>query len=70
MDQFGGEFIPEVIVGLVRSGKVSEARIDVSVRRLLREKFVMGLFDHPYIDPDLAENTVDRADFKARSGSM
>lgn len=65
VDQFGGEFCPEVVVDLVRNGKVSEARIDESVRRLLREKFVLGLFDHPYIDPDLAEQTVGRADFKA-----
>jgi beta-glucosidase len=65
VDQFGGEFIPEVIVDLVRGGKLSESRIDVSVRRLLKEKFVMGLFDQPYIDPDLAEQTVGRADFKA-----
>ena len=43
VDQFGGEFCPEVIVDLVRSGKISEARLDVSVRRLLREKFVLGL---------------------------
>ena len=65
VDQFGGEMCSEIIVELVRSGQVSEERIDQSVRRLLREKFVLGLFDHPYLDPDLAEKTVGKAEFKA-----
>lgn len=64
-DQFGGEACPEVIVELVRSGRISEERIDVSVRRILREKFVLGLFDRRYVDVDLAAETVGRADFKA-----
>ncbi|MFF0743900.1 glycoside hydrolase family 3 protein [Streptomyces sp. NPDC004111] len=64
-DQFGGEACPEVIVELVRSGRVSEERIDVSVRRVLREKFVLGLFDRRYVDVDLAAETVGRADFRA-----
>ncbi|MFC8506048.1 glycoside hydrolase family 3 protein [Streptomyces sp. NPDC057411] len=65
-DQFGGEQCPEVIVALVESGRVPEARIDASVRRLLREKFVLGLFDERrYVDPDEAEETVGRADFTA-----
>jgi len=35
---------------LVQSGKVSQAAIDEGVRRILRVKFAMGLFDHPYTD--------------------
>jgi len=65
VDQFGGESCPEVIVELVRTGQVSEPRIDTSVRRLLREKFRLGLFDHPYLDPDLAERVVGNVDFRA-----
>jgi len=34
----------------VKSGKLSEARIDQSVRRLLRLKFQLGLFDNPFVD--------------------
>ena len=45
IDQFGGEACPEVLVELVRSGQVSEARVDISVRRLLRDKFRLGLFE-------------------------
>jgi len=37
-DQFGGENIPEVIVELVKSGQISEERINKSVRRILKEK--------------------------------
>jgi beta-glucosidase len=65
VDQFGGEACPDVIVELVRSGEVSEARIDESVRRILRDKFRLGLFDNPYVDPDQAEKVVGKAEFKA-----
>ncbi|MFE0801212.1 glycoside hydrolase family 3 protein [Streptomyces sp. NPDC058812] len=64
-DQFGGEACPEVVVELVRSGRISEERLDVSVRRLLREKFLLGLFDNPYVDPDLAEEIVGDSEFRA-----
>lgn len=33
---------------LVRSGAVPEAAVDEAVRRVLRVKFAVGLFDHPY----------------------
>jgi beta-glucosidase len=63
-DQFGGEACPEVIVQLVREGKISEERIDQSIRRLLRDKFRLGLFDHPYLDVDAAEKTVGKPEFR------
>jgi beta-glucosidase len=62
-DQFGGESRPELVVELVRSGRLSQARIDQSVRRLLREKFVLGLFDQPFLDTNRALATIGRADF-------
>jgi beta-glucosidase len=39
----------------VRQGKVSEALIDRAVARILRVKFLTGLFEYPYVDPDYAE---------------
>jgi beta-glucosidase len=51
-DMFGGEAMPEVVVALVKSGKIREERIDSSVRRILREKFRLGLFDNPYLNPE------------------
>ncbi len=65
MDQFGGESCVEVVIDLVRSGQVPESRIDESVRRLLRDKFRLGLFDDPYVDADAAEQLVGREDFRA-----
>ena len=48
-DMFGGEAVPEMVVELVNSGQISEERIDISVRRILKEKFKLGLFDNPYL---------------------
>ena len=64
VDQFGGESCPEVIVDLVRSGEVPEARIDQSVRRLLRQKFELGLFDAPYLDVEAAEKIAGNPSFR------
>jgi beta-glucosidase len=63
VDQFGGENNPQLVIDLVESGEVSLARIDHSVRKLLVEKLVLGLFDSPFIDPDVAVSTLGRADF-------
>ncbi|GCE45343.1 beta-glucosidase [Thermosporothrix hazakensis] len=65
VDQFGGEACPEVIVKLVRSGQIPESRLDVSVRRLLREKFRLGLFDNPYVDAEAAPSIVGKPEFRA-----
>jgi beta-glucosidase len=54
-DQFGGEECPEIVVDLVRAGRITEERIDASVRRLLKVKFELGLFDNPYVDEAQAE---------------
>ncbi|MER6363728.1 glycoside hydrolase family 3 N-terminal domain-containing protein [Kitasatospora sp. NPDC001527] len=65
VDQFGGEFRPQALVDLVRTGRVTEQRVDVSARRLLREKFRLGLFDRPYVDEATAEATVGAAGARA-----
>ena len=66
VDQFGGESCPEIIVELVRSGQVSEARLDESVRRLLRDKFRLGLFDNPFVDPEAAVRIVGSPAFREK----
>jgi len=66
VDQFGGESCVDVLVGLVRDGRVAEARLDESVRRLLRDKFRLGLFDDPYVDVEAVEEIVGRAEFRTR----
>lgn len=40
----------ERIVSLVQEGKLSEERIDEAVRRILRAKFELGLFENPFTD--------------------
>lgn len=35
---------------LVRCGAVRESTIDAAVRNILRVKFLLGLFEHPYVD--------------------
>ena len=64
-DQFGGEFCTDVLIGLVQAGKLTEARIDESARRILRDKFRLGLFDDPYVDPDEAERVAGKDEFRA-----
>ncbi len=39
----------------VQAGLLDEALIDRAVGRILRAKFLLGLFDHPYTDPEEAE---------------
>jgi beta-glucosidase len=64
-DQLGGEECTDVLLGLVRAGRISEARIDESARRILRDKFRLGLFDDPYVDVDAAERVVGSEAFRA-----
>jgi len=41
-----GKYAP----GLLREGKLAERTIDYAVRRILRIKFRLGLFERPYVD--------------------
>ena len=63
-DQFGGEACPELIVKLVKEGKVPEKRINESVRRILKDKFLLGLFDNPYVDEEKAPQIAGKPAFQ------
>jgi beta-glucosidase len=63
VDQFGGEDCPELVLQLVKEGRISETRIDTSVRRLLRQKFELGLFDNPYVDETKVGEEVGNPEF-------
>ncbi|KAI7771849.1 hypothetical protein LZL87_006125 [Fusarium oxysporum] len=67
-DIFGGETKPELIIELVNKGLISEARIDESVRKLMKEKFELGLFDNPFVDVDKAERIAGN-DYFSRLGN-
>ena len=62
-DMFGGESRPELIISNVEKGMISEARLDESVRRILRDKFLLGLFDAPYVDEAAISGVLRRDDF-------
>ncbi len=63
VDQFGGNNNTRELIKLVEEGKISENRIDESVKRLLRAKFKMGLFDNPFVDAAEAEKIVGKPEF-------
>ncbi|HET7374988.1 MAG TPA: glycoside hydrolase family 3 C-terminal domain-containing protein, partial [Gemmatimonadaceae bacterium] len=53
------------LVDLVRDGTLDERDLDDLVAPMLLAKFRMGLFDDPYVDPDLAERLVGCEDHRA-----
>lgn len=65
VDQFGGEHRPELVIALVNEGEISEERINESVRRIVRQKFQLGLFDDPFVDLDEVDEKVGKAEFVA-----
>jgi len=46
-----GNLFGTVIAAQVQSGKIPVSVVDEAVRRILRVKFALGLFDHPYTQP-------------------
>lgn len=65
-DQFGGESVPELIVELVKEGKLTEERINISVKRILLDKFRLGLFDNPYVDEKRALKIAGSEEFRKK----
>jgi beta-N-acetylhexosaminidase len=59
------------VLDAVAAGTISESRIDQSVRRILRMKTQLGLFDQPYVPAALVVGTPEQlqtmADIAARS---
>lgn len=63
-DQFGGDSRPELVIQAVQEGFVSEPRIDESLRRVLAEKFRLGLFDDKrFVDVLVAGEIVGSPEF-------
>jgi len=50
------------LIAQVKAGRIAEGRVDQSVARVLRMKFLAGLFDDPYADPVLAEKITNNAE--------
>ena len=49
MDMEGNLYATHLVT-LVRSGELKESVVDEAVRRVLRVKFALGLFEHPYVE--------------------
>jgi beta-glucosidase len=65
VDQFGGTERADMLVDAVRAGELTEARLDSSVVRILTQKFALGLFENPYVDPASAARLVGNEAFRA-----
>jgi beta-glucosidase len=61
-----GNLYGTVIADQVRAGKIPESVIDEAVRRVLRVKFALGLFDHPYTQPGTAYEATQERRAQAR----
>lgn len=67
IDQYGGVTSTTIVVEAVEKGLVKEALVDDAARRILIPKFTMGLFENPYVDPDVAAATVGTAEVAAEA---
>jgi len=56
---FGRDCSYSKLLELVKKGRITEAQLDRSVRRVLTVKFELGLFDNPYVDPKEADKIVN-----------
>ena len=64
---FSGISDPADLINVVKNNMVDSSLIDNSVLLLLKEKFDLGLFENPYVDPDAAEKLVNNDNFSKPS---
>jgi beta-glucosidase len=67
VDIFSGGSDPALLLETVKKGLITEARINESIARLLKEKFDLGLFENPYVDVEAAIKTVGNAEFQKKA---
>jgi beta-glucosidase len=65
-DMLSGFSVNETITDLVAARLLGEARVDTAARRILKEQFLLGLFENPYVDPSRATRAVGQDAFRAR----
>ncbi|MCL6251641.1 glycoside hydrolase family 3 protein [Altererythrobacter sp. KTW20L] len=66
MDQFGGVDDPAPLIAAVEQGLVGEADLMPAVTRILEQKFALGLFDAPFVDPEAAAGSIGTPEELAR----
>ncbi|WP_428666064.1 glycoside hydrolase family 3 N-terminal domain-containing protein [Runella sp.] len=67
VDIFSGGADPALLLETAKKGLVTEARINESITRLLKEKFELGLFEDPYVDTDAAIKLVGNSEFQKKA---
>ena len=65
MEPFKCKLFIDDLLFLVESGEIPMARIDDAVERILRVKFVAGLFEHPLTDRSLLDTVGCKVNFVA-----
>jgi len=55
----------EPLLNAIKEGMISEATIDEAVARVLRVKFLLGLFDNPYVNIEVASKAFDTPEDRA-----
>ena len=55
---------------LLKEGRLSQKEIDEAVKRILRIKFRLGLFDHPFADETLEQNAFLTPDSRAAAREL
>ena len=53
------------LVAMVKDGRVSQASVNLAAGRMLKAKFLAGLFENPYVDPAEAERVTNTAEHQA-----
>jgi beta-glucosidase len=68
MDMAGGSYRRGIKKAL-EQGRITQAQIDEAVRRVLRLKFMLGLFDDPfkYLDRERRNNTLEKPEYRAKA---
>lgn len=69
MDMGSGAYAQH-LAELVGEGAVPESVLDLAVRRILRLKICLGLFENPFVDENLAKAILLRPDFRERALRM
>jgi beta-glucosidase len=54
--------VNKTLVEQVKAGKIPESLINQAVSRILYQKFQLGLFENPYVDPEKAARMTDTAE--------
>ncbi len=66
-DVLSGFHDKQAVLDLLKSGLIPEARADEAARRLLKEQFLLGLFENPYVDASKAGVIVGKDEFRAKA---